>query len=66
VCWLADLPQAARMAAVAVFSATIFSIVKLNSLLKGSSKATIDGNRTRNLPIARLTPYPLRHQAFNF
>jgi len=42
---------------------TIVSIVKLNSLLKGVAKRPIDGNRTYNLLIARLTPYPLSYQA---
>jgi len=36
---------------------------QIKLLAEGSSKATIDGIRTRNLPIARLTPYPLGYQA---
>jgi len=39
----------------------------LNSLFhEGSCKVTVDVNRTRNLPITRLTPYPLGHQAIFF
>jgi len=33
-------------------------------LAEGSSKATIDGNQTHNLPFARLTPYWLYHCHF--
>jgi len=37
---------------------------QIKLLAEGSSIATIDGNRTRNLPIARLTtPYPLGFEA---
>jgi len=57
------LSQTARKAAVAVASATIFRIVKLNNLLKGVAKVTTDGNPTRNFQITRQTPYPLSHQA---
>jgi len=31
---------------------------QIKLLAEGSSKATINGNRTYNLPIARQTPYP--------
>jgi len=48
---------------VAVASATIDGILKIELLAEGSNKATINENRTRNLPIARLVPYPLGRQA---
>jgi len=39
---------------------------QIKLLAEGSSKATINGNRTRNHPIARLTPYTLGHQALTY
>jgi len=60
------LSQAVHKAAVAVTSATTVPLSALSNklLAEGSSKATIDGNRTLIIPIARLTPYTLGHQAF--
>jgi len=42
---------------------TVVSIVKIKLLAEGSSKATIHGNQTHNLPIARLTLYRLGYHA---
>jgi len=36
---------------------------QIKLLAEGSSKATTDGNQTHNIPIARLTLYPLGNQA---
>jgi len=61
------LPQTARQAIMGAASATIecdhCQHCQIKLLAEGSSKVTVDGNPTRNFPIARLTTYPLDHQA---
>jgi len=43
--------------------ADIVSIDKLNSFHGASSKVTIDGIRTDNLPITKLTPNPVLYNS---
>jgi len=59
------LSQIARQAIVRAQLQARCQHSQIKLLAEGSSKVTVDVNRTRNLPITGLALYPLGHQALS-